>query len=88
MEAYAWNGTTLDLYCRNVGNAEVEVDNVYVAGALEGATLGVTLNVLGPSTQIPITTGGSYTAGVAYTVKIVTKTGGIFTFSCVYGSAG
>ncbi|MEM3528068.1 MAG: archaellin/type IV pilin N-terminal domain-containing protein [Candidatus Bathyarchaeia archaeon] len=90
LEAYKWNGTTgpLDLYLRNVGNSEVVVDAVYVSGINQTITP-ETLKVQGPTVKISIENlEGTYTSGVAYTVKVVTKTGGVFTYSVICGSSG
>ncbi|MEM3382117.1 MAG: archaellin/type IV pilin N-terminal domain-containing protein [Candidatus Bathyarchaeia archaeon] len=89
LEAYNWKTTsTLELYLRNVGNSEVVVDAVYVSGQSYTLTTGSSLSVQGPPVKISITLSGTYTSGVAYTVKVVTKTGGVFTYSVIAGSAG
>jgi flagellin-like protein len=87
LDAYAWNSTGLTLYLRNVGSSNVVVDAIYIEGVqkLQGAT---TLNVQGPAVKVTVAGATGYTDGVAYTIKIVTKTGGVFTFSCIYGHAG
>ena len=89
LDAYSWNSTSgsMDLYLRNVGSSSVEVDAIYIEGALK-ANPGTVLNVLGPATKITVNSGTSYTAGVAYSIKVITKTGGVFSFSCIYGHAG
>ena len=86
MEAYSWNSTDLTLYLKNVGTADVVVDAIYVGGTQITTT--ETLTVLGPSVTITVSPGSSFTEGVAYTIKVFTKTGGIFTYSCIYGKAG
>jgi flagellin-like protein len=90
LEAYDWtNSGTLNLYLRNVGNTEVTVDAVYLAGKQINTGIGSTLQVQGPPKKIEIDTAGlNLTSGVAYTVKVVTKTGGVFTYSVICGSAG
>jgi len=86
LDAYKWTaGGTLDLYVRNVGNKELVVDAVYVEGVSASSNMGTTLSVYGPVVKLQVTPVGTYTPGVAYTLKIVTKTGGVFTFSVIYG---
>jgi flagellin-like protein len=89
VDAYSWNATSgaINLYMRNVGNAEVELDAVYVGGDMASTDMGTTLPVQGPVTLVTVTPTGGYTSGVAYTAKCVTKTGGVFTFSLICGSA-
>jgi len=89
LEAYNWTKPTkLELYLRNVGNTEVTVDAVYLAGKQISSNMSSVLSVQGPPVQISITPPTGLTSGVAYTVKVVTKTGGVFTYSVICGSAG
>jgi len=91
LDSYRWPASgTLTLYLRNVGSAEVEVDAIYIAGNSTTIAGTKVLPVQGPAQEITVTPPGgtSYTSGVAYTVKIVTKTGGIFSYSVIYGSSG
>jgi FlaG/FlaF family flagellin (archaellin) len=89
LESYTWDSNGLTLYLRNVGTTDVIVDSIYVAGVQKGTELGKKLTVQGPVGEISVKdTNTGYTEGVAYQVKIVTKTGGIFTFSCIFGTAG
>jgi flagellin-like protein len=90
LEAYSWNSTdkTLKLYLRNVGATDVTIDSIYVSGVKCDITAQEVLKVHGPVVKVSITPTGTYTEGVAYTIKVVTKTGGVFTFSCIYGSSG
>ncbi len=88
VDAYAWNATgDMTLYLRNVGSAEVILDAVYVGGNVASTNMASTLPVLGPVETIIVTPSGTYTSGVAYTVKAITKTGGVFTFSLICGGA-
>lgn len=89
VDAYSWNQSTnaIRLYTRNVGSSEVILDAVYVGGTMASTDMGTTLPVQGPVIQIDVTPTGTYTSGVAYTVKAITKTGGVFTFSLICGSA-
>ncbi len=72
---------------RNVGNAEVILDAVYVGGTMCATDMGTTLPVQGPVVTVAVTPTGTYTSGVAYTMKAITKTGGVFTFSLICGAA-
>ena len=74
------------MYLRNVGNAEVILDAVYIGGTVVQTNIGTTIPVQGPVVSVSLTTPGTYTSGVAYTLKVITKTGGVFSFSLVYGS--
>ncbi|MEM2902602.1 MAG: type IV pilin N-terminal domain-containing protein [Candidatus Bathyarchaeia archaeon] len=84
LEEYSWDSSGLNLYLRNVGASDVIVDTVYVAGKKYEIDA-KTLKVHGPVETVEAKPTGTFTDGVAYTVKVVTKTGGIFTFSCIYG---
>ena len=90
LDSYRWNATssTMTLYLRNVGSSVVVLDAIYVGGTQVASNMGSTIAVQGPVVTVSITPSGSYTSGVAYTVKCLTKTGGVFTYSCIYGSAG
>jgi len=87
LDAYNWKTADLILYLRNVGASDVVVDAVYVAGEVVSSGMGVTVIVQGPVVPVTLTPPGSITlaSGVAYTIKVVTKSGGVFTFSCIYG---
>lgn len=88
VDAYAWNATgDMTLYLRNVGSAEVILDAVYVGGNVASTDMASTLPVLGPVETVVVTPSGTYTSGVAYTVKAITKTGGVFTFSLICGGS-
>ena len=87
LDAYNWKTADLILYLRNVGASDVVVDAVYVAGEVVSSAMSVTVIVQGPVVPVTLTPPGSITlaSGVAYTIKVVTKSGGVFTFSCIYG---
>jgi len=89
LDAYSWNatGSTITLYMRNVGNAEVQLDAVYLGGGMVDTDMATTLFVQGPVVQVDLTPTGTYASGVAYTMKCITKTGGVFTYSLICGSA-
>ena len=90
LDAYNWqSGGTMTIYMRNVGASQVIVDSVYVGGASATSNLNLALSLQTTATPIAVTVpaGQTYTSGVAYTVKVITKTGGVFTFSVICGSA-
>ena len=90
VEAYSWPAAgTFTLNLRNTGSSSVIVDKIYVGGT-SGTVGGTTTINPGESQAITVTalTGLSLVLGTAYTVKIVTKTGGVFSYSCIYGSSG
>ncbi|NYT00990.1 MAG: hypothetical protein GKB99_04635 [Methanocellales archaeon] len=94
MDVFSWNATgDLALTLRNVGSSVVTVDAIYVETdsgiqAFDGAA-SANDNVLAiGDTEIftcPVT---SVTAGVQYTVKIVSESGGVFSFSAICGGSG
>jgi flagellin-like protein len=89
MEAYdATDTTTWKLHLRNVGPTSITVSAVYIEGkpAASNATGSispsqkVTLGVTLPSGFTP-------TSGAAYTVKVVTASGAVFSYSVIAGRA-
>lgn len=93
MEAYRWPdaaSASLFVTLRNVGSSQIQVDAVYLGGIKAGTNPWTTaLNPGQSSLEGTVTVSGlTPTAGVAYTLKIVTKTGGVFTFSVIAGSTG
>ena len=91
MDAYNWQGTggTMTLYLRNVGSSQVVVDAIYVGGASAASGLSSQLNLQSTASVFSVTvpTSISATSGVGYTVKVITKTGGVFSFSVICGAA-
>ena len=86
LEAYDWLATgDLKLYLRNVGSTDVEIAAVYVGGTQDSTATGV---ISVKESMLLTATPGTVSVGTAYTVKVVTKTGGVFSFSCIAGSAG
>ncbi len=89
LEAYSWTaGGTLTFTVRNVGSATVTVASMYLGGS--ALTTGAALTVsIGSATQIySATPAGTYTSGAAYSLKLVSTTGGVFSFSVIDGSSG
>jgi len=90
IEAYDWTNTaSLKLYLRNVGSTAVSIAAIYVGGTATTSNPVYPIAVAVKSPATPTLTGmGSVTSGTAYTVKIVTETGGVFSYSCIAGASG
>jgi flagellin-like protein len=96
MEAYHWNMPTspgtIALTVRNVGSAAIDAQHtdVFVNGILASKDTGcdTTLTPLGGKCTVNITPGsGTYTAGAAYPLKLVTPDGGVFSYSVIAGGS-
>jgi flagellin-like protein len=87
MEAYDWGGASPKCVLRNVGSANVTIAAAYISGS---AVSGFPTTAIAPgsATASFTLTGFTGTSGTAYTVKFVSKSGGVFTFSMIAGSAG
>lgn len=96
MEAYQWVGNPGDLTLtfRNVGPATVDMEHadVFVNGVPQGATTSTCDTTLDPTascsytfTVDPGTT--TLVPGAAYPLKIVTPTGGVFSYSIIQGGS-
>lgn len=91
MEAYNWltlNAPTFSM--RNVGTAGVSVADVFVSGVAAGFSGCATVAVQTACTITVASYGAgtpTITNGVAYTVKIVTIDGGVFSYSAIAGQA-
>ena len=84
LEAYDWSNTaSLNVALRNVGSASVKVVAIYVGG-ISKWTAGTDIAVK-QSVNIGVSASGS--SGTAYVVKVVTETGGVFSFSCIAGTS-
>jgi flagellin-like protein len=87
LEAYAWPSTaSLDLYLRNVGSSDVHIAAIYVGGSQQtGAT-----PIISVKAATKVSLGGltGFSSGTAYVIKIVTDTGGVFSFTAICGSSG
>jgi len=88
IEAYDWTATgALKVILRNVGSAQVAIAAIY----LEGNSLGAgasTVNIGGTVSYSLAVTGITITSGASYVLKVISATGGTFTFSVVAGKAG
>lgn len=90
MEAYNWpaGAASFTVTLRNVGTTALTIDAIYVAGILANFD-GTSAIPPGSNSDMTVTVGTtSLTDGVAYTLKIVTQTGGVFAFVAIRGSAG
>jgi len=87
MEAYDATTATWTLYLRNVGPTSANVTAIYVEGKLAANPK----KIITPSGATSITfsspTGLTLTPGAAYTVKIVTASGAVFSYSVIAGRA-
>lgn len=97
LDYYDWTSlNSLKLIIRNVGTTPVSFADFFMAGARNTTSLtfsscslvgGITLPVqTSCAVTFPMPTGFTPTSGIAYAVKIVTKDGAIFTYSCIAGS--
>lgn len=96
MEAYQWDTTAgkISLTVRNVGSSAIDVTktDVFINGLAAGTGLGgactATLNA-GSSCvgSVTVPTAGTYVAGTAYPLKLVTSDGGIFSYSVIDGGS-
>jgi len=88
MEAYnaasIASGGTWTLYMRNVGPTKVEVAAVYIEGTKASFASPFSLNP-GNSGTLTVTLPMAVNPGAAYTVKIVTVSGAVFSYSVIAG---
>jgi flagellin-like protein len=99
LEYYDWSTlTSLVISVRNVGSGLARIAAYYVSGTrvtpLSSSTGCPTVATLNPQASctvtltIPTALGGqTVLAGVAYLVKITTKDGGVFSYSCIAGKS-
>ncbi len=92
LEFYDWtNLGTLSLTLRNVGSGLGIIAAFYVNGrgvTMKGGSTCTTTTALQPQASCSAsldTSKLSLSAGVAFIVKVTTKDGGIFSFSCIAG---
>ena len=93
MEAYAWpddGDDDLTLYLRNVGSQTVVTDRLYINdddGDIQSDATTVSFTPNEQNSVVFTLATGDFTPGVSYTVKVVTASGAIFTFSVIRGRA-
>ena len=96
MEAYQWTGAppgSLTLTFRNVGPAPIAMAtaDVFVNGIKQPATSGTCAATLNPgdscSYTFTVAFGATLVGGAAYPLKIVTPTGGVFSYSIIQGGS-
>jgi hypothetical protein len=89
LESYNWQSSSLSFTIRNVGSASVTVASIYLSGNALATNLSNSISI---GTALPFTytpsTAGTFTVGAAYTLKLVSTSGGVFAFSVIDGSAG
>jgi len=91
VEAYnAKTTATWTLYVRNVGPTNVQIAAVYVEGASAGFAGAITTLTPGATEALTVTVptaAVTINPGAAYTVKIVTTSGAVFSYSVIAGRA-
>ena len=97
MEAYNWPPGTpgvLTMTLRNVGPSGVEFADAFINGQSVSTTAGTckfndpnTILGVGSSCTMGLTPPFSPSGGVAYTIKVVTIDGAVFSYSAIYGQA-
>lgn len=89
MEAYTWTtSTALTFTLRNVGSAPLVVAAVYLGGINQNAATSSVAIGTSVAFSLTVVSPGSFTPGAAYTLKVVSSTGGVFAFSVIQGSSG
>jgi hypothetical protein len=94
LEAYNWASTgQISGVFKNVGSSSIEIGmaDVFVNGNSAGhPSGGCGAAILSPDQSCPftVTSGGTYIMGEMYSMKIVTPSGGIFSFPVLYGGSG
>jgi flagellin-like protein len=91
MEAYDFKTlNALSIFVRNTGTVQVTIDKVYFDGTQvtptfdpPGSDVDVTV-----SKKISFTLSSDATRGSSHLIKVVTKTGGTFTFTVIAGRTG
>jgi flagellin-like protein len=87
MDAYDFKTLTqLSITFRNTGTVEVTIDKLYYDASL--VSIGERNLAIGGTTSITFTPDPSPTRGSSHLIKVVTKTGGIFTFTVIAGRSG
>lgn len=97
LEAYNWNFATppgtITGTLRNVGSAAIDASTVDVfVNGVKSASLGGNCNTVltpaGGSCSFSFAPGaGSYVGGAAYPLKLVTASGGVFSYTVIAGGA-
>ena len=97
MEAYSWpvaTGSPVTLTLRNVGPAAVEFSDAFINGQNTGGGTGTckfndpaNLLDVGSSCTMILTPAIAPSGGVAYTIKVVTIDGAVFSYSAIYGQS-
>ncbi|MEM2228014.1 MAG: archaellin/type IV pilin N-terminal domain-containing protein [Candidatus Bathyarchaeia archaeon] len=87
MEAYVATATPIRLYLRNVGPTTSVVSAVYIEGVPASSFSGTITYAPGSTGVLTVSPGQTLTLGASYTVKIVTASGAVFSYSIIYGRA-
>ena len=86
LDAYDWseiNSITLNL--RNVGDVKLQIEAIYVGGVEQPSDTPKTIRSQDVQKITVSISSITPTPDVVYTVKVVTATGVVFTFSCIAG---
>jgi flagellin-like protein len=87
MEAYDATGNKWTLYLRNVGPTSANVTAIYVEGRPVDEDFQSVIINPGEATSVDVTPAITVRPGTAYTVKIVTASGAVFSYSVIAGRA-
>jgi flagellin-like protein len=92
MDAYNYRTNTLSLTLRNVGGTAVQIDQIYFGGTIVNTHAGSTCFSTVPldvqqTCIINMTPTPVPPAGTSHTFKVITRSGGVFTFTVVKGQA-
>jgi flagellin-like protein len=89
MEAYDFTPLgSISIFVRNTGTVQVTIDKIYFDGVQVATTAGTDDLGVGASTKISFSISPSATRGSSHLIKVVTKTGGVFTFTVIAGRTG
>jgi len=86
LEAYQWiSSGDLTVFLRNVGSSDVKVVAIYVGGTEEyGSATDIKVKSMASIDLAPAV----WASGTSFVVKVVTETGGVFSFACIAGTSG
>jgi len=87
LEAYDWTTATPRITLRNVGSSHVTVATIYIEGNAWLTTAStVSLGAAAPFSGAQ-PGGMTFQAGASYVIKVISTTGGTFSFSIIKGKA-
>ena len=80
-------GNTVVVTAKNTGSATVTIEEVYIAGALQTATLDPTTGAVAPNGMLSATFTYTYDPGTAYQIKLVSAKGNPFVYTATTPTA-